>query len=160
MRKSWENCKKVTKGHQKVPRKLPESPQQVAKSHEKVTGKLVEIYKKIAKKFAKKSCRNLARKFPESCQKIARQLPESCQKVMRKSTPLLKLQTIADMSVLVCSVRWERLTPLQGGYRTMACLMGKGHGENCLTTKSKTQPPWLIVPISRLTWSASLTDPK
>ena len=38
---------------------------------------------------------------------------------MRQSTPLLQLQTIAYMSVLVCSVRWS-LTPPQGGHKTLA----------------------------------------
>ena len=29
------------------------------------------------------------------------------ERVMRKSTPLLQLQTIADMSVFVCSVKYQ-----------------------------------------------------
>ena len=47
---------------------------------------------------------------------------------MRKSTPLIQLQTIADMFVLVCDLRYL-VTPLMGGHMAMARLTSV-HGKN------------------------------
>ena len=60
------------------------------------------------------SCKKVARKLPESCQKVERKLPESHETVMRRSWDSLEkvyystsVAGFADISVLVCSVRWS-----------------------------------------------------
>ena len=50
---------------------------------------------------------------------------------MTKSTPLLQLQSIADMSVIVCYVRLSVSHVLNGLHLTMACLSGRKLPESC-----------------------------
>ena len=71
----------------------------------------------------------------DSHETVMRQSWDSHETVMRQSWDSLEtvyystpVTGLADMSVLVCSVRWS-VTPQQGGHKIMACLSGKGHGK-------------------------------
>ena len=63
-----------------------------------------------------------------------RKLWESCEKVVRKSTTLLKLQTLADMFVLVCSHATSHkldVTTLNRRHPDHGfAFQAKGHGKN------------------------------
>ena len=82
------------------------------------------------------------RKSWDSHETVMRQSWDSQEAVMRQSwdshetvyysTPVAGF---ADMSVLVCSVRWlvsQWVTFQKGGHMTMACLSGKGHALSLL----------------------------
>ena len=108
---------------QKIARKLPENRKKVAR---KLQESCQKVFQKIARKLPD-SFQTVARNLPDSCQKLVRQLPESHEKVMRQSTP------VADHCRHVCSCLFSEMitvTPIMGGHKTMACLSGKGHGNN------------------------------
>ena len=107
MRKSWE-------GYEKVLRKSWES-------HKKVTIKSQEGYKKVMRN-SWDSHKNLMRNLWESHEKVIRKSWKSHAKVMRKPCS----QLVADISVLVCSVRGDPITSWMVGHKTMASLSGKG----------------------------------
>ena len=85
-----------------------------------------------------------------------RQSWDSQVTVMGKSPTLLQLQTIADMSVCVCSVK-QWLTSSMVGHMTMACLSGKCRGKNtALINRPCVAGAVLQTPVSLI---SSVSDP-